>query len=85
MKRKDNRKKFILLAMAVLLITVIGATYAYFTAQKGSGGSANLTVESGTTDSLQFTNGNKINIVATQDNFQKDGKIKVVAPVLQPL
>ena len=57
-----------------MLITVVGATYAYFTAQKGSGGSANLTVESGTTDSLQFTNGDKINIIANQDNFKKDGE-----------
>ncbi len=68
-----NKNKLMILSLLLLLLVVIGATYAYFTAQKGSGGSAQIEVGAGTTDSLQFTNGNKINIVATQDNFQKDG------------
>ncbi len=69
-----NKKWYILLALVVLLITIIGATYAYFVAQKGTGGSAQIEVGAGTTDSLQFTNGEEINIIANQDNFQKNGE-----------
>ncbi len=65
-----NNTILIILAVLIALIIVIGATYAYFTAQRGSGGSAEIDVESGTTDSLTFNNeSGNINIVATQDNF----------------
>ena len=71
---ENKKNKLMSLALMLLLLLLIGATYAYFTAQRGSGGSAQIEVGSGTTDSLQFTNGNKINIVANQDNFKKDGE-----------
>ncbi len=66
--KKD--KTFIVLALLLLLLVVVGATYAYFAAQKGSGGSANINVEAGTTDSLTFTKGNPITIDANSDNFK---------------
>ncbi len=65
-----NKKRFVVLALVALLITVIGATYAYFAAQRGTGGSANINVEAGTTDSLTFTKGNPITIDANSDNFK---------------
>lgn len=68
----ETKKKIGIVALGLLLITVIGATYAYFVAQKGSGGSANIDVESGTTDLLSFKVGDAITIEANSDNFAKD-------------
>ncbi len=67
--KKNN--KLMIIALLILLLAVSGATYAYFIAQKGTGGSSQIEVGAGTTDLLSFTNGNKINIVANQDNFKK--------------
>ncbi len=69
-KRFFNKNTKVILTLVLLLITVIGATYAYFVAQKGSGASAEINVEAGTTDSLTFNNeDNEILINANQDNF----------------
>ena len=77
-----------MIALFALLLAIIGATYAYFVAQKGTGGSAQIEVGAGTTDLLSFTNGDKINIVANQDNFKKgDASItekSVVTATLTP-
>ncbi len=53
-----------------LLAIIIGATYAYFQAQKGKGTSSNITIQAGTTDALTFSNGDAILINANQDNFK---------------
>ncbi len=77
MKKSDNikNKKVAIIALLLLLITVIGATYAYFAAQRGAGGSANIEVGAGTTDSLTFNNEEgDITIVANQDNFGKSNQ-----------
>ncbi len=58
-----------IIALFLLLITVISATYAYFAAQKGTGGSAEIEVGAGTTDSLTFKVGTPINITASSDDF----------------
>ncbi len=67
-----GKKKISIIALLLLLVCVISATYAYFVAQKGSGGSANINVEAGTTDSLTFKSGPAINITANSDNFAKN-------------
>ncbi len=72
MKNKIN--KITITTFLLLLFIVISATYAYFVAQKGTGGSAQIEVGADTTDLLSFTNGDKINIVANQDNFKKGGE-----------
>ncbi len=71
-----NRKSLLAIALVMLLAVVIGATYAYFAAQKGSGGSANIEVGAGTTDSLTFQAGNAINITASSDDFYKGAEDK---------
>ncbi len=69
MPNKNNKKKYLLIAVATLLVITIGFTVAYFQAQVGSGATANVTVTTKTTDLLTFSNGNDISITATQANF----------------
>ncbi len=59
--------------MLLGIFILIGATYAYFVAQKGSGGSANITVQADTTDNLSFSAEDGITINATSDNFKSGG------------
>ena len=69
---KNNNKKSIILSViviAMLAILVIGATYAYFTAQGGNATSAKLNVTTYTTDVFTFTTGDDINIYADQSTF----------------
>ncbi len=68
--KKENKNKLMILSLLLLLLVVVGATYAFFAAQRGTGGSANINVEAGTTDSLTFTNGSAITIDANSDNFK---------------
>jgi len=79
------KKKKLILAVAILtlIMVVVGATYAYFVAQTGSGQSANINVQAGTTDSLRFEVTNDLNIYASvenfaegQDNLAKDTNLK---------
>ncbi len=70
MEKSKKEKGLILFTLFTLLLVIIGATYAYFTAQRGTGGSANINVEAGTTDSLTFTKGTSITIDANSDNFK---------------
>lgn len=67
----DNRKNTILLtviAVATLLVAVVGATFAYFTAQGGSPSTADATVKTETADSSSFTT-NALALAADQDSF----------------
>ena len=72
----ENRKNTILLtviAVATLLVAVVGATFAYFTAQGGDDVTKNINVTTDTTDSATFSL-EPITITATQENFgQGDG------------
>ena len=66
---KKNTLLLTVIAIATLLVAVVGATFAYFQAQVGSGASANVTVTSQSTDQLTF---NAVQLVvgpATQANF----------------
>ncbi len=67
----DNRKNTILLtviAVATLLVAVVGATFAFFTAQGGEDVTKNINVTTDTSDSATFTL-EPITITANQTNF----------------
>ena len=68
----ENRKNTILLtviAIATLLVAVIGATFAYFTAQGGAPVSRNVVVKTETSDSTNFYIDNDLTLNANQENF----------------
>ncbi len=68
---KQNKKNVVLISVGVLtlLLTIIGATYAYFAADLGGGTNANINASTGTTDSLTFDAGDPIKIHASLENF----------------
>ncbi len=65
---KKNTLLLTVIAIATLLVAVVGATFAYFTAQKGEGQNANINVKTSTTDTLTFDT-KPIYLLATQQNF----------------
>ena len=69
---KKNTILLTVIAIATLLVAMVGATFAYFTAQRGEGAQAEINVKTSTSDSLEMGTFTKINIVANQDNFGKD-------------
>ncbi len=69
-----KNKNLAVIALIIFLLLIIGATYAYFAAQRGDGSSADINVEAGTTDSLTFTKDTDINISANADNFKQSGE-----------
>ncbi len=72
----DNKKNTILLtviAVATLLVAVVGATFAYFTAQGGEAANTKVKVETGTAASAAFDLTQELNIYADAINFA-DGK-----------
>ena len=52
-----------------MIITIIGATYAYFIAQGGGTANTDVNVGTNTTDNLSFNVGEAINITANPTNF----------------
>lgn len=72
-KHKDKKMLALLVfTIIILFMVVIGAAYAYFIAQTGIGGNANISASTGTTDNLMFLAGDPVNIHATLDNFGKN-------------
>ncbi len=68
----ENRKNTILLtviAVATLLVAVVGATFAYFTAQGGTTAQTPVTVQTASTSNGSFQTSGAITINATQENF----------------
>lgn len=68
----ENKKNTILLtviAVATLLVAVVGATFAYFTAQGGSTSQADIVVNTGKAGSSELSTFNAINIYADASNF----------------
>ena len=68
----ENRKNTILLtviAVATLLVAVVGATFAYFTAQGGTSANTNVNVQTAQTSNGSFTINGSISINANQENF----------------
>ena len=73
---EKNKKQALILSIVavVTLITLIfGATYAYFKAQGGEGGSSKVDVITATTDLLTFKIDKAINISISQSELKKGG------------
>ena len=73
----ENKKNTILLtviAVATLLVAVVGATFAYFSAAGGTGTTGNVTVSTGTAASSEFGTMNAINLYADASTFAQGGK-----------
>ena len=71
---KKNKKQaliFSIVGVLTLIALVVGATYAYFKAQGGEGGSSRVDVTTATTDLLTFKIDNAINISISQSEFKK--------------
>ena len=69
---KNKAKILIVVALLALAFLIVGATYAYFTAQIGDGKRAEINVTTYTTDVLTFATGDAINLEADQTTFGKD-------------
>ena len=52
-----------------MILVVVGATYAYFTAQGGDAINTNVNVQTATTDNLSFQVGSAISLTANQEDF----------------
>ena len=71
-KSKKNAIVLSIVAVVTLIALVVGATYAYFSAQGGSATSTNLNVTTYTTDVFTFTTGNAISLYADQSSFGQE-------------
>ena len=74
MEKKPNEKKVLALSflgVLTFIAVVVGATYAYFTAQGGGTGNINVNATTNTTDNLSFQVGNAISLTANQEDFAK--------------
>ena len=72
---EKNKKQALILsivAVVTLIALVVGATFAYFKAQGGTGSSTEVKVTTYTTDMLTFTIGNAINLYADQSSFGQE-------------
>ena len=66
---KKNTILLTVIAIATLLVAMVGATFAYFTAQRGKGAQADITVTTSTSDSVIYSQFSNLTVVATQQNF----------------
>ena len=71
MEVKNEKKVLALSFLGVLtfIAVVVGATYAYFTAQGGTSANTNVNVQTATTDNLSFQTGSAISLTANQEDF----------------
>ena len=69
---KNKAKILIVVALLALAFLIVGATYAYFTAQIGDGKRAEINVTTYTTDVFTFATGDAINLETDQTTFGKD-------------
>ena len=72
---EKNKKQVLILsivAVVTLIALVVGATYAYFKAQGGTGSSTEVKVTTYTTDMLTFTTGSAISLYADQSSFGQE-------------
>ena len=72
-KNKKQALIFSIVGVLTLITLVVGATYAYFKAQGGTGGSSKVDVTTATTDLLTFKIDNAINIGISQSELKKGG------------
>lgn len=66
---KKNTLLLTVIAIATLLVAVVGATFAYFTAQTGTGATTPVTVTTSTSDSLTYGSWAAIALTPNQENF----------------
>ena len=69
-----NKKKNIVLSIvgvALILVMLLGATYAYFQAQINNGASSNVAIDTDTVDVLTFNADKDISLEVTQENFKE--------------
>ena len=71
-KNKKNAIVLSIVAVVTLITLIVGATYAYFKAQGGTGSSTEVKVTTYTTDMLTFTTGNVISLYADQSTFGQE-------------
>ena len=67
-----NKKQAIILsviASIVLLVLIVGATYAYFVAQTGEGAQTDIKINANTVDAFTFEVGSALNLSLNQENF----------------
>ena len=71
MEIKNEKKVLVLSFIGVItfIAVVVGATYAYFTAQGGNAVNTNVNVQTNTTDNLSFQVGSAISLTANQEDF----------------
>ena len=72
MEKKPNEKKVLALSflgVLTFIAVVVGATYAYFTAQGGGTGNININATTNTTDNLSFQVGEAISLTANEEDF----------------
>ena len=62
---------FFIIGVTVILLMLIGATYAYFQAQIKDGASSEVAIDTDTVDVLTFNASNDISFDVTQDNFKE--------------
>ena len=67
----ENKKVKIISIISViaLILTVVGATYAYFVAQTGEGKSTDIKINANTVDAFSFEAGSALSLNLTQQNF----------------
>ena len=67
----NNKKSLVygIIALLVITLAIIGASYAYFQNQYGSASSADVNVTTYTTDVLTFETGDSLSITADQESF----------------
>lgn len=71
MENKKNTVLLTVIAVATLLVAVVGATFAYFSAQGGAQANAAVTVTTGTAAEAKFGTLTAINIYADASTFTK--------------
>ena len=78
MKVKNEKKVLVLSFLGVItfIAVVVGATYAYFTAQGGGTGNININAGTATTDNLSFQVGEAISLTANQEDFYQGAENK---------
>ena len=72
-KNKKQALIFSIVGILTLITLIVGATYAYFKAQGGEGGSSKVDVTTATTDLLTFKIDKAINISISQSELKKGG------------
>ena len=69
---KDKKKVLFIFGVVVLILVVVGATYAYFTSQSSGTDNIDINANTSTTDNLSFQVGSAINITANESDFGID-------------